>query len=135
MTEKVDVMEAIQNHAVTTGEKTLGWVHTHGMRVYGLPELEIRDVPMMLVPAASMLLNEVADYMLNEDVVVKVGERMRLGPVVVEFSKLDPIKGGEEHYEVERWTLTDPEGEGEARCECDNCPLESEDPERNQFHN
>ena len=43
-----------------------GWLHTHGLSVRGLPELETRNVPLFLGNAAAGVLNDFADYLLNE---------------------------------------------------------------------
>jgi hypothetical protein len=62
--EKLNVREKINVHAVTDGPAK-GWVHTHGLAAYGYPELEIRDVPPLFYASATIILNGVADYLLN----------------------------------------------------------------------
>jgi hypothetical protein len=112
--ERLDMHRVIQIHMVTEGEGTLGWVHTHGMHVLDLPELEVRNVPLFLSADAGKLLNLVAQYLFDgkygyEDAKpVNLGEVMATGPFQrFKFVKLDPIPGQAEHYEVERWTLSD----------------------------
>lgn len=56
------------------------WYHTQGMRLFGLPELEIVGVPRYLYLAVGSLLNEIADYMINKDGVVSAGQTMQVGP-------------------------------------------------------
>ncbi len=51
---------------VVTGGPARGWVRTHGLAARGRPELEIRSVPLFLAPAAGRLLNDLADYLLND---------------------------------------------------------------------
>lgn len=115
--ERVNVGDVVMVHMITNGEHTKGWVHTHGMARFGLPELEVRGLPLFMMAAAGHLINEIADYMLNEKE-VKLGENFGLGRfVVVQLAKLDPIPGDEEHFQDERWALIDPPG-AEGACEC-----------------
>ena len=92
-----------------------GWVHTHGLAVLGLPELEIRGIPGFLAKDAARLLNEVSEYMQETKTPVRLGETMETSPrTAFRFVKGDPIPGNECHYEEERWQLVDIE----ARCDC-----------------
>lgn len=50
------------------GGPSHGWVHTHGLAVLGLPELEIRGVPAFLGTAASRLLVDVANHLAHGQV-------------------------------------------------------------------
>ena len=111
-------MHRINIQFVINGQDTKGWVHTHGMDQYGLPELEMRDVPGFLGEDAGRFLNSVCDYMLDSGSVIKLGETMAISPRTrFRFIKPDPIPGEEEHYEVERWQIVDVEG-----C-CEECCL------------
>jgi hypothetical protein len=67
MKAPLDVREFIRVDMVFDGPGTRGWVHTHGMfDIFGLPDLEIRDVnPIMLMPAAGVILNHMAQYMVD----------------------------------------------------------------------
>lgn len=125
--DPVDVQEEIDVHVVTDGPDTVGWVHTHGMNKFGLPELEIRNVPLMLSPFACGLLNEVAFYMINEEAKIKIGETMQCGPSAFRFEKLEPIASSMNHYEHERWTLTDVLRGECVECSCSNCRAKRED--------
>lgn len=106
-----EIMEKVQIHLVTDGEAQLGWIHTHGMEEWGLPNLEIRGLPLFLGPAATSLLNHVASYMVGlkaEGRRVELGERMGTGPMeIFQFVELPPIKGDEAHFEHPRWALSD----------------------------
>ncbi len=110
----IDVQCAIQLHLVTDGATSRGWLHTHGMDRFDLPDLEIRDLPLFLGPAAASLLNGVCNYLLNSGKVAKVGETMELGPMCyVEFQLAEPPLGTspeeiETHYQGVRWRLVDP---------------------------
>jgi hypothetical protein len=111
----IDVQKAIQVHVVTDGKETKGWVHTHGMAKHGKPELEIRGVPLFLAEDATRFINQVADYFLNGDKPVRLGESMQLGSAMrtVVFAKGEPIPGEEATHEGERWLITsDPRLEG-----------------------
>jgi len=44
------------------------WLHTNGMNVFGLPELEIRDVPSWWVTAAGAELNGWAAYSIDQGI-------------------------------------------------------------------
>ena len=94
---RINPGDVLQIHWVTDGELR-GWTHTHGMEAFGLPELELLDVPSYFVGAAQLLLSMVADYMLNERPVA-AGERMELGPRdVVRFEVPTPLVGQEGYY-------------------------------------
>ncbi len=104
----------VQFHHVTNGS-TKGWVHTHGMDQFGLPELEMRAVPGFLVESAARILTSACDYMIDSAKKVSAGETMALSDhTVFQFVKADPIPGAEEHYEAERWQIV----EVERLCEC-----------------
>lgn len=105
----INPTEATVVHMVFDGEKTKGWVHTHGLDKFDLPELEIRDIPVFMMTSAGRILNLVSDYLLNGDKPIKVGETMVFGDgAIVKFIEAEPIPGDEEHYQVERWQLVDP---------------------------
>jgi hypothetical protein len=117
-----NIMGKVQFHYLTDGRETKGWVHTHGMDCFGLPELEMRDIPGFLVEDAARMLKAVCDYMLDSGNKVCVGETMALSDrTVFRFVMSVPIPGEEEHYEVERWQIV----EVEHRCE--ECGLKSLD--------
>lgn len=85
-----------------------GWIHTHGMDAFGLPELEIRNVPALFVEAAAHILREACHYMKTPGVVVRVGETMAVSPkTAFQFIRPDPLPGDEDHYEVERWQIVE----------------------------
>lgn len=118
----MDIQEMIIIHCVSNGEETRGWVHTHGMAEHGCPELEIRGVPLFLMDAAGALLNDIAEYMIES---AQAGKPVQLGHVLsntegraaLSLVKLPPIANNENHYEVERWTLSD-EPMRNLCCEC-----------------
>lgn len=108
-----NVPDHIDIHFVTEGMQS-GWVHTHGMADLGLPELEIRDVPLFLASPAASLINHIAQYMydgkhgIGRAKPVKLGQRFGTGPMqIVKFVMLHPIAGGGDHYDDERWALSD----------------------------
>lgn len=112
-TRDIDIRDHIVIHCITE-EPHCGWMHTHGMAELGLPELEIRSVPLFLSPDAANLLNHIAQYMydgkngLNDARPVKLGQRLGVGPMqIVQFVKLMPIPGEEDHYANECWALSD----------------------------
>lgn len=108
--KRINPLEVLQIHGIIDGDETRGWVHTHGMQSHGLPELEIVGLPLFMVPPATSLLNEIADYMLNEDAEVLPGQRMQIGRVLVGFvAPLEPLKGGENHYEYPVLRVVDPD--------------------------
>jgi hypothetical protein len=113
-------MGRIQFHHLTDGRHARGWVHTHGMVRFGLPELEMRGIPGFLAEDAARILKRVCDYMIDSGAKVSVGETMALSDrTVFRFVKAVPIRGEEEHYQVERWQIV----EVEPRCEA--CGLNS----------
>ena len=93
-----------------TNSNTKGWVHTHGMDQFGLPELEMRAVPGFLAESAAKLLGFICDYMIDSGKKVSVGETMELSDhTAFRFVKADPIPEAEEHYETERWQVVEVE--------------------------
>lgn len=117
----VDVQKSIIIHIIFNGENTKGWLHTHGMFVYGMPEVEMRSVPLFLAHAAGELINRVCDYMLNsEDKFFKAGQVFDFGGSVFKLVRAPPLVGGENHYaadgqilfelgakKVDRWLFED----------------------------
>jgi hypothetical protein len=105
----------LQIHLATNDEAGC-WLHTHGMDVHGLPELEVRDCPTFLAEAAAEILRSVCDYMLESDKVVKAGENMRVSAnTLFGFVKPEPLPNSEDHYDVERLQIT------EAKPICNAC--------------
>ena len=99
-------------HVVTEGTDEKGWIHTHGLCDYGCPEIEMRGVPLFLMEPAAGLMEHIALYVLEQKTLggrtVKLGDTMRVSQrAVVRFVKAPPIASSENHYEVERWTLSD----------------------------
>ena len=107
--EDIDVSDpsVLRIDLVTSGVHTDGWVHTHGLEALGLPELELRGVtPRFLMPAAAMLLSNIADYMANGGRRVAVGDAMVLDELTfVRVARAEPIPGEADHYRHERWTV------------------------------
>lgn len=88
-----------------------GWVHSHGMDRYGLPELEVRNVPDFLAEAAARLLRHVCNYMLDSGRTVRAEETMATSPNTrFRFVRPEPMPGMESHYETERLQIVDVEG-------------------------
>jgi hypothetical protein len=112
----VDPVLVMQVHIVSDFDPKkpgeMGWVHTHGLSKFKLPELEIRNVPLFLGPAATGFLNGLAGYMLNGPKPIKVGETYGTGPMAIcRVVKADPIVNDPDviatHYQTERWLLSD----------------------------
>lgn len=107
----LDIREHIVIHMVTDGQTTKGWLHTHGMKEFGLPELEMKGIPRFLFQQAGILLNHVAQYMydvIGSDNPVRLGQNMQAGPMCfVKFVKATPIPGDEEHYSYDVWEVTE----------------------------
>lgn len=93
-----------------------GWVHTHGMADLGLPELEARQIPRYLMQPTAHLLWTIAEYMLDSDRPVLLGDTMHAeGYGKVTLRKLAPYCDYPSHYADERWAIVD---EGPPLCEC-----------------
>ncbi len=101
----------IQIHLVTDGANTKGWIHTHGLEKFGVPDLEIREIPLFLGPYACLLLNEFAEYLVDnfERKPVIPGQTIQMGPCVftVEECPILPEDEGDGHYTVRRFRLVD----------------------------
>jgi hypothetical protein len=114
---KVNIQKEIEVHHITDG-KAYGWVHTHGLAKHNQPELEIRHIPLFMGPAATIILNNIADYMLNGGGELKLGQTIKLGPrTAAKLAKLPPITSALNHYQEERWALVDLE-ELKGKCSC-----------------
>ena len=61
------------------------WIRTEGMYKFNLPELEIVGIPRFMYSFAGMILNNVADYMINGDGEIKAGEKMAIGHMIAPF--------------------------------------------------
>lgn len=104
--DETDARKLITIHLIPE----LRWCHTHGLAERGLPELEVRDVPVFLFGAAGGLLNDVASYLLkNPPGHVKLGETMSVGEFCrFRFTKLEPIAPDQaSEYKAERWCLAE----------------------------
>jgi hypothetical protein len=97
------------------------WAHTHGLGKFRLPELEIRGVPPMLGRAAGRLLNDVADYLLNDATEpFRLGQLCDIGGASVRLAAPGP-DGGDDWGGAERMQLVDdPEV-----CHCQECAREA----------
>ena len=84
-------------HSILDGELTKGWLHTHGMCEYDLPELEVRQIPQFMVPDAYRMLRQICDYMLTSTNPILPEQTMELGHVRVAFVTPTPIPGEESH--------------------------------------
>jgi hypothetical protein len=112
-------------HYITEGAGR-GWLHTHGLAEHGKPELEIRNVPGFLRSAAANLLNDLADYLLNDATKPLVaGQLIHIGTTSLQVVA---ARGDEEagydpaHYDgYVRLTVEDAPPTG---CECEECARE-----------
>jgi hypothetical protein len=68
-----DILKLTKLHVV--GDRGPAWVHTHGLRQFDLPELEIKQVPPELIDAASRCILGMAEWM-------RAGERFEDGHTV-----------------------------------------------------
>ncbi len=122
--QRLDPKREIEVHHVTDGPAK-GWIHTHGLEAHGKPELEIRGVPLFLGAAATGLLNELADYLLNDAVAPLVaGELVAWGRWSIQALAAWPDEEAgydPEHYRTTRLVLVDAPSDG---CECDECARE-----------
>lgn len=117
--EQVPIQKFIRIDMVFNGPKTTGWVHTHNMwEVFGLPDLEIRDVsPLFLMEDAGRMLNHVAQYMVDaltgfrDARHVKLGEKFGLSRfTIVSFEQSLPINPKDvdeisSHFLFPRWQV------------------------------
>jgi hypothetical protein len=120
----LDARRAIVLHHVTDGPAR-GWLHSHGLAAHGKPELEIRNVPLFLGRLAAGLLNDLADYLLNDATAPPLaGESIRFGSssIHVVEGHADADAGYDpEHYRDLRLVLVDPPHTG---CACEECAKE-----------
>ncbi len=80
-----------------------GWVHSHGMSRFGLPDLEARDVPDFLMEPAAGLLRDLCDYMIQSGQAIHPGEYVQLSPqTTVTLVQADPEPDDPDHDGIER---------------------------------
>ena len=107
--EMLDIRQHIRLDMVTSGEETLGWIHSHGMGQFGLPELEMKHVPLFLMAPAAELLNHIAQCVYDakdSDHPILLGHNFATDRyTVVRFVKAKPIPGDEAHYAYEVWEV------------------------------
>lgn len=63
--ESLWTIHAVQQQNNAQGD-CMAWLHTHGLWRCGLPELEMLEVPVAYTRAAAMLLNDVAELLLEQ---------------------------------------------------------------------
>ncbi|HSD20929.1 MAG TPA: hypothetical protein VLC54_12875 [Anaeromyxobacter sp.] len=121
---RLDPNREIELHHVTDGPAR-GWLHTHGLAAHGLPELEMRNVPLFLGKAAAGVLNDLADYLLNEATApLLAGQLVRLGHYSVQVVAGQPDQAAgydPEHYADIRLVVVDAP---EMECACEECARE-----------
>lgn len=117
--KQVPIQNFVRIDMVFNGPGTTGWVHTHNMwEVFGLPDLEIRDVsPLFMMEDAGRLLNHIAQYMVDSQTQfrgakpVKLGEKFGMSRfTIVSFEQSLPInpKDPDEvnsHFIFPRWQV------------------------------
>lgn len=94
----------INIHSVTEADEV--WIHTHGLREHGLPELEIRGAPTWTVSPGATLLNALADYLVSPARPVRVGDVIRVdGFGMLKLVSAEPREPYLDHYDSERWAV------------------------------
>ena len=111
--KKVDIRDHIDVHYV--GDRR--WMHTHGMDMFGLPDLEARGVPGWLVYQAARVMNNICDYLVHCGETVDEGDPFEIGDSIFTLRPVKPYKGLEDHYETPRWCIMDFE------LKCDECDV------------
>ena len=113
--------EIVQTHAVRNERDELLWsVHTHDMIEYSQPDLEIRDVPLCLVPDAVRFLYDAVDMWdeTAEDDPVDINEVIQIDEKIgFRFVAATELQGGcgrpgEPVWLIRGVLLDDGEGDG-----------------------
>jgi hypothetical protein len=114
----------VEIHLVTDGPAK-GWSHTHGLAAHGRPELEIRGVPLFLGSATARLLNDLADYLLNDaQAPLLAGQIIHGGRSALQVVAAHPDPDGgydPAHYVDVRLLIVDAPDTG---CACEECARE-----------
>ena len=122
--QRLDPRREVVVHHVTDGPAK-GWLHTHGLDAHGKPELEMRSVPLFLGGAATGLLNELADHLLNDAASPFVaGDLIGWGRSSIQVLEARPDEDAgydAGHYRTTRLVLVDPPSD---ECACDECARE-----------
>lgn len=122
---RLDPRREIVLHHLTDGPGR-GWLHTHGLAAHGKPELEMRNVPVFLRGPAAGILNDVAEYLLNDaSTPLVAGDLVHLGRSTIRVLAAGPDEEAgydRAHYDgCVRLVLVDPP---DAECACDECARE-----------
>jgi hypothetical protein len=92
--------------AKTNGELR-GWVYTRNMHHHGLPELEMRKVPLFLLPAAAALLYKLTAEMFKTGEPFRDGQTLERDQGRLRFVTSVPIPGEEDEYRHRRLQIAD----------------------------
>ena len=121
---RLDPIREITIETLTDGPSR-GWIHTHGLARHGKPELEIRGAPLFMSRAGAAILNDIADYLLNDATQPLLPGQTIDGPGgpirAVEGRADESLGYPANHYATPRLTLVDAESMG---CGCDECAKE-----------
>lgn len=89
---RVPISSVISIIGIVSGPER-GRLVTRGMVELGFPEIEVLNVPLWLHPAVTGIINEVADYIVNDGAQVKDGEKMLMEgpfrPFMFKFVEVD----------------------------------------------
>lgn len=93
-------------------ESYLDWFYTTGMSEYGLPELEMRNVPAFLEEAVKEVLMDICEELLDKCPPLQITDWLSFAEpdissanTIFVFRRSTPIPGHEEHYRAERWEV------------------------------
>ncbi len=121
-----DIREHIQIAMIIAGP-TKGWIRTHGMEELGLPELEMKEIPLFLLREAGGILNHIAQCIYEQkdtERPIQLNQNLQftqegIHPAgVVRFLPATPIPGEEMHYMgKEVWEVVSDEKYYGCRCE------------------
>lgn len=108
---------------------TMGHAHSMGMyEIFGLPDLEICQVhPRMLLPAAGMIINRIAQYMVNAKQGIEGFRELKVDQTIG-FSRVENFRVvlSKGNHKTPRWEITEAWPH-----KCDACGKEHTD---EQFH-
>lgn len=92
-------------------EQHLDWFYTTGMSEYGLPELEMRNVPAFLEGAVKEVLMLICEELLDKCPPLQIDDWLSFADsipganTVFCFRRSTPIPGLEDYFRGERWEV------------------------------
>ncbi len=104
------IEDVIDLYAAPEGDTEKAWISTDGMEALGLPELEMREVPIILVEEAAALMVALGQLISNRRggrSPICAGETIRIEGMDagVRFQEAEPFESDRDHDQIPVWEV------------------------------